>query len=62
MLKVPLSKDKYFLEAHEAPPVDCHHGIYLAGLAHGPSSPRNIAQASGAASRAMTISSAGAEE
>ncbi len=58
MLKVPLSKDKYFLEAHmKLRPVDfATNGIYLAGLAHWPKfTDEAIAQASGAASRAMTI-------
>ncbi len=58
MLKVPLSKDKYFLEAHmKLRPVDfATNGVYLAGLAHWPKfTDEAIAQASGAASRAMTI-------
>ena len=58
MLKVPLSKDKYFLEAHmKLRPVDfATNGIYLAGLAHWPKfTDEAIAQASGAAARAMTI-------
>jgi heterodisulfide reductase subunit A len=58
MLKVPLSKDGYFLEAHmKLRPVDfATNGIYLAGLAHWPKfMDECIAQASGAAARAMTI-------
>jgi len=58
MLKVPLSKDKYFLEAHmKLRPVDfATNGVYLAGLAHWPKfTDEAIAQASGAASRAITI-------
>jgi len=58
MLKVPLSKDKYFLEAHmKLRPVDfATNGVFLAGLAHWPKfTDEAIAQASGAASRAMTI-------
>jgi heterodisulfide reductase subunit A len=57
-LKVPLSKDGYFLEAHmKLRPVDfATSGIYLAGLAHWPKFvDETIAQASGAAARAMTI-------
>jgi heterodisulfide reductase subunit A len=57
-LKVPLSKDGYFLEAHmKLRPVDfATNGIYLAGLAHWPKFiDESIAQASGAAARAMTI-------
>ena len=58
MLKVPLSKDGFFLEAHmKLRPVDfATEGIFLAGLAHWPkSADESIAQASGAAARAMTI-------
>jgi heterodisulfide reductase subunit A len=58
MLKVPLSKDKFFLEAHmKLRPVDfATNGVYLAGLAHWPKfTDEAIAQASGAAARAMTI-------
>ncbi|MCX6651122.1 MAG: CoB--CoM heterodisulfide reductase iron-sulfur subunit A family protein [Methanomassiliicoccales archaeon] len=58
MCKVPLSKDKYFLEAHmKLRPVDfATSGIYLAGLAHWPKFiDETIGQASGAAARAMTI-------
>ncbi|HUL38821.1 MAG TPA: CoB--CoM heterodisulfide reductase iron-sulfur subunit A family protein [Methanomassiliicoccales archaeon] len=58
MLKVPLSKDGFFLEAHmKLRPVDfATEGIFLAGLAHWPKfAEESIAQASGAAARAMTI-------
>ena len=57
-LKVPLSKDGYFLEAHmKLRPVDfATDGIFLAGLAQWPKfMDETIAQASGAAARAMTI-------
>ena len=58
MLKVPLSKDGFFLEAHmKLRPVDfATEGIFLAGAAHWPKFVDEvIAQASGAATRAMTI-------
>ena len=58
MLKVPLSKDGFFLEAHmKLRPVDfATEGIFLAGLAHWPKTmDETISQASGAAARAMTI-------
>jgi heterodisulfide reductase subunit A len=58
MLKVPLSKDGYFLEAHmKLRPVDfATEGIFLAGMAHWPKFvDEAIAQASGAAARAITI-------
>lgn len=58
MLKVPLSKDKFFLEAHmKLRPVEfATNGVYLAGLAHWPKFvDESIAQASGAASRAITV-------
>jgi len=58
MLKVPTSKDGYFLEAHmKLRPVDfATEGIYLAGLAHWPKfADETIAQAAGAAARAMTV-------
>jgi heterodisulfide reductase subunit A len=58
MLKVPISKDGFFLEAHmKLRPVDfATEGIYLAGLAHWPKfSDETIAQAAGAAARAMTV-------
>jgi len=58
MLKVPLSKDGFFLEAHmKLRPVDfATEGVFLAGAAHWPKFVDEvIAQASGAATRAMTI-------
>ncbi|MBC7108026.1 MAG: CoB--CoM heterodisulfide reductase iron-sulfur subunit A family protein [Methanomassiliicoccales archaeon] len=58
MVKVPLSKDGYFLEAHmKLRPVDfATEGVFLAGLAHWPKFiDETIAQACGAAARAMTI-------
>lgn len=58
ILKVPLSKDKFFLEAHmKLRPVDfATDGIYLCGLAHSPKFIEEcIAQASAAVSRASTI-------
>jgi heterodisulfide reductase subunit A len=58
MLKVPLSKDRFFLEAHmKLRPVDfATEGIYLAGAAHWPKFVDEvIAQASGAATRATMV-------
>ena len=58
MLKVPLSKDGFFLEAHmKLRPVDfANEGIFLAGFAHWPKfAEESIAQATGAAARAITI-------
>ena len=58
MFKVPLSKDKFFLEAHmKLRPVDfATDGVFVAGLAHGPKSiDESISQASAAAARALTI-------
>ncbi|MFC1461581.1 FAD-dependent oxidoreductase, partial [Verrucomicrobiota bacterium] len=58
MLKVPLTKEKFFLEAHmKLRPVDCSvDGVYLAGMAHMPKNiDEAIAQAGAAASRAATI-------
>jgi heterodisulfide reductase subunit A len=58
ILKIPLSKDKFFLEAHmKLRPVDfAKQGVFLAGLAHWPKfMEESIAQASGAAARAMTV-------
>jgi len=58
MLKVPRTKDGYFLEAHmKLRPVDfATDGIFLCGLAHSPRKiGESIAMASGAAARAMTI-------
>jgi heterodisulfide reductase subunit A-like polyferredoxin len=57
-LKVPLSQDRFFLEAHmKLRPVDfATDGIFLCGLAHSPGGIReSVAQASAAASRAATI-------
>jgi len=57
-LKVPLNEDHFFLEAHvKLRPVDfATEGIFLAGMAHSPKSiVETIAQAYGAASRALTI-------
>jgi heterodisulfide reductase subunit A len=58
MLKVPLSKDGFFLEAHmKLRPLDfSSDGVFLAGLAHSPKYlDECIAQASGAAARALRI-------
>jgi heterodisulfide reductase subunit A len=58
MLKVPLSEDKFFLEAHrKLRPIDfATDGIFLCGNAHSPLSiEETISQASGAAARAATI-------
>jgi heterodisulfide reductase subunit A len=58
MLKVPLSKDKFFLEAHmKLRPVEFStEGIFLCGLAHSPKFFEEcIAQANAAVSRAGTI-------
>ena len=58
MLKVPLSKDGFFLEAHvKLRPVDfATDGVFLCGLAHSPMFvEESISQACGAAGRAMTI-------
>jgi heterodisulfide reductase subunit A len=58
MLKVPLTQDKFFLEAHmKLRPSDfASEGIFLCGLAHSPKSVDEcISQASAAASRAATI-------
>jgi len=57
-LKVPLNEDNFFLEAHvKLRPVDfATEGIFLAGMAHSPKSiTETIAQAYGAASRALII-------
>ncbi len=57
-LKVPLNEDNFFLEAHvKLKPVDfATEGMFLAGMAHSPKSiTETIAQAYGAASRALTI-------
>jgi heterodisulfide reductase subunit A len=58
ILKLPLSKDKFFLEAHmKLRPLDfATDGVFLAGLAHSPKYiEESMAQASGAAARAVTI-------
>jgi len=57
-LKVPLSKDKFFLEAHmKLRPVDfATDGVFLCGLAHWPKSiEESVSQAYAAAARAITI-------
>ncbi len=58
MLKVPLSGDKFFLEAHmKLRPVDfATDGIFLCGMAHCPKTlGESVAQACAAASRAATL-------
>jgi heterodisulfide reductase subunit A len=58
MLKVPISRDGFFLEAHmKLRPVDfATDGVFLCGAAHSPKfTDECISQASGAASRALTI-------
>jgi heterodisulfide reductase subunit A len=58
MLKVPLTEDGFFLEAHvKLRPVDfATNGIYLCGFAHWPKSiDETISQACAAASRACTL-------
>jgi heterodisulfide reductase subunit A len=58
MLKVPLSKDGFFLEAHmKLRPVDfATDGVFLCGMAHWPKFiDESISQACGAAARAATI-------
>jgi heterodisulfide reductase subunit A len=58
LLKLPLSKDRFFLEAHmKLRPLDFStDGVFLAGLAHSPKyMDECIAQASGAAARALCI-------
>jgi heterodisulfide reductase subunit A len=58
MLKVPLTKDGFFLEAHmKLRPVDfATDGIFLCGMAHWPKFiDETISQACGAAARAATI-------
>ncbi len=57
-LKVPLTADGFFLEAHmKLRPLDFgSDGIFLAGLAHAPKSmAESISQAKGAAARAATV-------
>lgn len=58
LLKVPLNKDKFFLEAHmKLRPVEfATEGVYLCGLAHSPKAiDESIIQAQAAASRASTV-------
>ena len=58
MLKVPLSRDGYFLEAHmKLRPVDfATEGVYLCGTAHSPRFvDETISQALGAAARACMV-------
>ncbi len=58
MLKVPLTKDGFFLEAHmKLRPVDfATEGIFLAGAAHSPKFvDETISQALGTAARAVTV-------
>lgn len=58
MLKVPLTKERFFLEAHmKLRPVDFSvDGVFLAGMAHSPKdTSETIAQAEAAASRAATV-------
>ncbi len=58
MLKVPLTKERFFLEAHmKLRPVDFSvDGVFLAGMAHAPKNiEETIAQAEAAASRAATV-------
>jgi heterodisulfide reductase subunit A len=58
MLKVPLAKDGFFLEAHmKLRPVDfATDGVFLCGMAHSPKYiEESIAQACAAAARATTI-------
>ncbi|NQT72842.1 MAG: FAD-dependent oxidoreductase [Chloroflexi bacterium] len=57
-LKLPLTADGFYMEAHlKLRPLDfVNEGMYLSGLAHAPKFiSESIAQAQGAASRAMTI-------
>jgi heterodisulfide reductase subunit A-like polyferredoxin len=58
LFKVPLNQDRFFLEAHaKLRPVECAtDGVFLCGLAHYPKPlEESIAQAQGAASRAITL-------
>jgi heterodisulfide reductase subunit A len=58
MLKVPLTKDGFFLEAHmKLRPVDfATEGVFLCGMAHSPKYiEESIAQACAAAARATTV-------
>ena len=57
-LKLPLTQDKFYMEAHmKLRPLDfVSEGMYLCGLAHSPKSiSESIVQARGTVSRAMTI-------
>ncbi len=57
-LKVPLSKDNFFLEAHmKLRPVDfATEGVFLCGLAHSPKFIEEcISQSNGAVARAVTV-------
>ena len=57
-LKLPLTQDKFFMEAHmKLRPLDfVNEGMYLCGLAHSPKFiSESIVQARGAVSRALTI-------
>jgi len=57
-LKLPLTQDKFFMEAHmKLRPLDfINDGMYLCGLAHSPKSvSESIVQARGAVSRAVTV-------
>jgi len=57
-LKLPLTEDGFFLEAHpKLRPIDfAADGVFLCGLAHSPQTiPDVIAQAEGAAARAATL-------
>jgi heterodisulfide reductase subunit A len=58
LFKVPLTREKFFLEAHvKLRPVDfATEGIYVAGMAHNPKTvEESISQAEAAAARAVTI-------
>ena len=58
MIKVPLTKDKFFLEVHmKLRPVEfATEGLYLCGLAHSPKFvDEAISQACGAVARAQTV-------
>jgi len=57
-LKLPLTQDKFYMEAHlKLRPLDfVSEGMYLCGLAHSPKSvSESIVQARGVVSRAMTV-------
>jgi len=58
MLKVPLTKDKFFLEAHmKLRPVDfATDGVFLCGMAHSPKFiDESISQSCASAARAATV-------